>query len=136
MKGGALRLTADQVETALWAVRDLHTRRGLENRVPLGLADLFHLLEAASVHGTENSCDAVELEDEFFIDSDEAAAILCCTPRWVRHVHADLDGRKIAGRWAFRRHAVVEYAEERKGVRGDSNRVSPNGCGAVPTRAA
>jgi hypothetical protein len=130
-----MRLTAEQVEIALWAVRDLHTRRGLENRVPPGLADLFHLLEAASVHGTENSYEAVELEDEFFIDSDEAAAILCCTPRWVRQIRADLDGRKIAGRWAFRRHAVVEYAAQ-KGVGGDSNRVPANGCGAVFEGAA
>jgi hypothetical protein len=62
------------------------------------------------VHGTENNRDAVELEDEFFIDSDAAAAILGCTTRWVRHIRTDLDGRKIAGRWAFRRHTVVDYA--------------------------
>jgi hypothetical protein len=135
MKDGAVRLTADQVEIALWAVRDLHTRRGLENRVPPALTDLFHTLEAASVHGTENGSDAVELEDEFFIDSDEAAAILCCTPRWVRQIRADLDGRKIAGRWAFRRHAVVEYAE-RKSVGGESNRVPTNGRRAVFEGAA
>jgi hypothetical protein len=135
MTDGALRLTADQVEIALWAVRDLHTRRGLENRVPPALTDLFHTLEAASVDGTENDRDVVELEDEFFIDSDAAAAILCCTPRWVRRIHADIDGRKIAGRWAFRRHAVVEYAAQ-KGVGGDSNRVPANGCGAVFEGAA
>ena len=107
-----LRLTAEQVDVCLWAVRDLHTRRGLENRVPASLSDLFRILEAASAHGTENNRDAVQLENEF-IDSDEAAAILGCTTRWVRQIHADLDGVKIAGRWAFRRHTVVEYANAR-----------------------
>ena len=46
-----IRLTAQQVEIALWAVRELHTRRGLENRVPPALTDLY-LLEAV-VHGTK-----------------------------------------------------------------------------------
>jgi hypothetical protein len=130
---GALRLSADEVEIAVWAVRDLHTRRGLENRVPPGLADLFHRLEAASVHGTENDRDVVELEDEFFIDSDQAAAILGCTPRWVRHIHTDLDGVKIGRTWIFRRQTVTDYAERKSG---DGTRVPPDGRGAISPRAA
>ncbi|MEV6255586.1 helix-turn-helix domain-containing protein [Nocardia sp. NPDC051911] len=48
------------------------------------------------------------------IGSVEAAAILGCSERWVRHIAADLDGIRIGHWWRFRRSVVEEYAQARR----------------------
>ena len=109
-----MNLTEDQVQMAIYAVRDLITRRTLGGQpIPHG----FHAFPrqlATSAHGTESSTDGPPLTPDELIDTNEAATILNCSTRWVRHICNDLDGQNISGRWLFSRHNVVEYAEERQ----------------------
>ena len=109
-------LTGDQVEAALYAVADCVGRRRLENRpVPGEVVALHHRLLIASDCGTEIQSDIGQLEGgDDFIGSSETAAILRCSTRWVRTIHADLGGEKIGARYLFRRQHVIDYAEARQ----------------------
>lgn len=128
-------LSGDDIESALLCVSDFVARRRLDSRrVDPAIERLRVRLEAASVDGSENDSGAAQLDVEDLIDSSEAAMILRCSPRWVRDIHADLDGIWIAGRWAFPRQAVVDYGQARE-AGCDRNRVSTTRGGAVPPRA-
>lgn len=112
-----LQLTDGQVEAALYAVTDLVARRRLEGSpVPAEVVSLHRTLTAASVCGTENDSPASELDDDPIVDSTEAAELLGCSTRWVRCIRADLDGRKVGGRWVFQRQDIVNYARARESV--------------------
>jgi hypothetical protein len=105
-------LDLDQGRLALYAVRDLISRRMLGNNpIPPGVHRLCHDLEAASLHGTRSQAAQEEWDPEELIDTAEAAAILNCSTRWVRQIRNDLDGHNISGRWIFRRQTVVDYAD-------------------------
>jgi hypothetical protein len=109
-----LRLTSQQVEAALFAVSDVVTRRRMFGQpIPPAVVALRQKLEIASVCGTETDSEAEQLKDDL-IDSDTAAEILGYSSRWVRKIHASLDGRCIAGSWVFQRQKVIEYAEGRR----------------------
>lgn len=96
---------------ALYAVRDLITRRRLAGRpIPHEVLSLYAALDSASLFGRESDTAPAQLGDDF-IGASEAAEIIGCSSRWVREIHADLDGRLVAGRWVFPRHVVVEYAQ-------------------------
>ena len=80
---------------------------------PTWLVDHLALLEdraSGSANGTKHEVPQQELEP---IGTAEAARILGCSPRYIRRIHADLDGRLIANRWFFDRKLVVEYGEHR-----------------------
>jgi hypothetical protein len=127
-------LTAVQVEAVLYALRDLVSRRVLGGQpIRQEIQDLYEQLLAGSTHGTKNDPLCEELAPDDLIDTKEAATILGCSTRWVRRIHADLDGQSCGGRWVFRRQAVVEYAEL-KGVDGEGNRIPPAGSRAVSSR--
>jgi hypothetical protein len=109
-----VNLDEDQIQMAIYAVRDLITRRTLGGQpIPNGFHTFLDHL-TTSVHGTETSTDETRLTPDELIDTTEAATILNCSTRWVRHIRNDLDGRNISGRWVFNRHNVVDYAEERQ----------------------
>jgi hypothetical protein len=125
-----LQLTQHQVEVALFAVNDMVTRKELKNSRWRELVELFDLLDAASVNGTETHGAGEQFNLDSLIDTHEAAEILHCTTRRVTQIHADLDGVKIGRTWIFRRQTVAEYADA-KGVGGDSNRIPGVGRRAV-----
>jgi hypothetical protein len=132
-----MRLTSDQVDVLLYALRDLIARRNLAHRpVPPRVKDLnIAALQWMSAGRHESVDGPEELTPDTLIGTAEAAAILGCTPRHAARLAADLDGQLVEGRWVFRRQTVVEYAEL-KGAWNDGNRVSRTRGGAVPPRAA
>ena len=130
-----MNLSSEHVEWALYALRDLISRRRLGGQpIPRELVDLYRDLDN-SADGSQTPTAARELPTEDLIDTSQAAGILGCTTRRVTQIHADLDGVKIARTWVFRRQTVVEYAQA-KGMGSDGNRILDVGCGAVPPRAA
>lgn len=117
MNGSSEFVDRDRVLLELHIVRDFIARRLLGgNPIPPGTRRLCHDLEVASVHGTEPVAALEELEPEDLIDTNEAAAILNCSARWVRQIRNDLDGQNISGRWIFRRQTVVDYADQKGGA--------------------
>ena len=129
-------LSTAQIEVALYAVCDLISRRVLGGQpVREEIKGLYEQLVVASAYGTGNEAAEAESAEDDLIDTTQAAAILGCSARWVRRIHADLDGQKCGGRWVFRRAAVAEFAEL-KGVDGESDRVSPARSRAVSSRTA
>lgn len=130
-----MNLTEEQIQLALYAVRDLLARRALGGQpIPTGL-DRLHEQLATSAHGTENGVAERQSTTEELIDTTEAAAILNCSTRWVRQIRHDLDGQNISGRWVFKRQTVVEYADL-KGGTGDRDRLPPPRSRAIPPGAA
>lgn len=131
-----MRLSEDQVAAALYAVRDLISRRQLGGRpIPKAVLELHHALSEGSVCGTEKCSGTEQLDVSDTINAQTAASIIGCSDSFVRRIAADLDGWKVGRDWVFRRQVVVDYAEA-KGVGGDSNRVPPARSGAVPPRVA
>lgn len=111
-----MNLSDEQARLALYAVTDLLTRRQRGGQpVPAGFYRFRQQLDA-SVYGSETDTPTAESvdDDEDLIDTTEAAQILGCSDRWVRSIRSDLDGLNIGGRWVFRRHLVVEYADMRR----------------------
>ncbi|WP_449560316.1 helix-turn-helix domain-containing protein [Mycolicibacterium mageritense] len=76
--------------------------------VPGWMRNLHHQLNA-SVDGPKTA--VAQPQSNTAIDTEEAASILGCSTRHVRRLAADLDGQRVAGRWIFHRHNVIEYAE-------------------------
>ncbi len=74
--------------------------------------DQLENLARSSAYGTQTSSDTTESEHDL-IGAHDAACILGCSARYVRRIHADLDGRQIAGRWVFDRKTVNDYALHR-----------------------
>ncbi len=115
-----LRLSADEVEAALYCVADTITRRKLAGRnTPTEVVALYRLLADTSRHaassaaGTGKCCREGPLNDEH-IDSTAAASILGCSARRVRTIATDLDGQRVGTQWVFPRSAVLSYAEAKR----------------------
>jgi hypothetical protein len=132
-----LKIPPEQIGLLTWAVRDVISRRRLDGRASWAtmhsLEALYHRITSAD--GSETTSTPEELYEDDLIDTTAAAAILGCSTRWIREIRADIDGRKVGGRWVFPRQVVTQYAEL-KGVGDDSNRIPRVGGGAVPERAA
>lgn len=99
-------------------IRDLTTevvlrRQQIGAPIPERVRDL---LRYVSCRGHQPACAATEsVEDtDDLISTEQVAAILGCSPRHARRLSADLDGRRVAGRWTYNRTAVTEYAEARR----------------------
>ena len=133
-----MNFSSDQMALLRWALRDVRARRKLDGRAGLDtmrrLDELYHYL-LTSADGTEFDSAPEKLMADDLIDTEAAAEILGCSTRWIREIRADLEGRKLAGRWLFPRQVVIEYVEM-KGADCDGNRVPRAGRGAVPPRAA
>ena len=85
--------------------------------MPQRLKDHLDYLSAlGSRHGTEYEGGQQESNNDF-IDADQAARTLGCSSRYVRRIAADLDGRKIAGRWIFDKKLVDQYGTAKAGGR-------------------
>lgn len=79
-------------------------------QIPDGLLQHLADLTGSSTSGTQ-SVAAQPNSTHDLIGAQEAAAILNCTSRYIRRIHADLDGQLISGRWMFNRHTVTNYAQ-------------------------
>lgn len=71
---------------------------------------LAHLetIAASSATGTKH---VVEQQESELIGTTEAAQILGCSTRYVRRIHATLDGNRIGNTWTFPREVVEDYAQ-------------------------
>jgi hypothetical protein len=111
-------LTATEVESMHYALRDFIARRGLEKRP---LPRRFHTLQARLVSFVrETKTCAVQTHsassaEEELIDTAEAAAILDCTPQWVGRIRDRLGVREIGSQRVFPRQNVVQYAQRKTG---------------------
>ncbi|CPS10208.1 helix-turn-helix domain-containing protein [Mycobacteroides abscessus] len=115
----SLRLDDDDIEWLLFCANEVLGRRRLAG-VPIphrliSLAGRLDLHAAMSADGHENNYHQTGSDREDLIDSTQAARILGVTPRHLRRLHADLDGRKIAGRWMFKTSTVDEYRTAKEG---------------------
>lgn len=113
--------TAAEVQMLHYAVRDLVARAdlGIRPPLPVGFSDLNVRL-ASSVRGTKTCAPQPQSppsKAEELIDSAQAAAILCCSDRWVRdpRFRDRLGGREIGGRWLYPRQTVVDHAQRKAG---------------------
>jgi hypothetical protein len=110
--------TSAEIKLLYHAVRDYRVRGRLGNR---SIPERYEPLEAklASFVDETKTCAAqtysAQSVTEELIDTNEAAAILDCTPQWVRRIHTELGGRDVGGRHAFPRQTVVDYAERKAG---------------------
>jgi len=79
--------------------------------LPQRLKEHLRVLEstpASSAAGTE--CEAAQASSTHdLIGTDQAAQILGCSTRYVCRIAADLDGRRVSGRWSFDKQLVVAY---------------------------
>lgn len=77
--------------------------------LPSRLREHLRSLDNSFAEETKPVVGQAHSEHEF-IDTAEAARILGCSPQYVRRIHTDLDGQRIAGRWLFDRDTVTHYA--------------------------
>jgi hypothetical protein len=109
-----LSLAGDDLESAVYVVgRFIDGLRAGAPPVPKQVTDWCLKVRLAwemSADGHENADGAEELDREL-IDTTEVASILNVTPRQVRRMANDLDGRKHGGMWLFPRQTVIDYVE-------------------------
>ncbi|MCV7214708.1 hypothetical protein H7J51_05340 [Mycobacterium crocinum] len=82
---------------------------------PRWLLDHIDQLEHQSRRGCARETESVAgLEESNLIGTAEAARIIGCSQQYIRRIHADLDGHRIArNAWLFDKRKVVEYATHR-----------------------
>lgn len=115
---GVITLTSAEVRLVLFAIGDLISRRWFGNKpLPRGFYALQNRL-ASFVHETKSCASqphSSSSEAEELIDTNEAAAILHCTPQWVGRIRDRLGVREIGSQRVFPRQSVVDYAERKAG---------------------
>jgi hypothetical protein len=116
---GAITFTAAEVVLLHYAVRDLVVRADLGIRPPLsGGFDAVHAKLVSFVRETKTCASQAQSPlsaAEELIDTSAAAAMLNCSPQWVRRIREKLNGHEIGGRYVFRRQTVVEHAKRKAG---------------------
>lgn len=114
-----IRLDHDDVEWLLFCANEVLGRRRLAGvPIPSRLVTLAGRLDLHAVmsrDGHENDCHDTGSECEDLIGSAQAAQMLGVTSRHLRRLHADLDGRKLAGRWMFKAATINEYRTAKEG---------------------
>lgn len=108
---------ADLIDLRLAIHARITHRRRNGVGVPTGAAEALVAFEAAIAATTTMSDDGhadvpepdVPQHCITWIDADEAARRLGVTPRHIRRIAASLDGRRIAGRWAFPDDSIATY---------------------------
>jgi hypothetical protein len=109
-------LRGDDLESAVYVVgRFIDGLRAGAPPVPRQVTDWclkVRLAWETSADGHEND-DVAEQLDQELIDVTESAFILNRSPRQVRRLVNDLDGRKRGGVWLFPKTTVIDYAERR-----------------------
>jgi hypothetical protein len=100
-----------------WAISVQARRDSVHASKPLRQLQQLLADEAAQVSGGHvadvRKTAVVPISPENMINTEEAAAMLRRSPRQIRRLAADLEGRQIAGRWLFDRDVVAAAAAER-----------------------
>lgn len=110
-----MAISDDDLRLVRFCVAEMVLRRQRTGEpIPTKIHRLLATLSGAA-RGSESEPVAPpsNQDDDELIDTDQAAAILGCSTRWIRTIAADLDGTKVAGRWVFSRHHVTDYATGR-----------------------
>jgi hypothetical protein len=113
LRGGAVVEVARALD---WLIRVHERRDSVHASQPLRALQQLLAAEAAQVSArtfADVRKTAVVPTSQNMITSEEAAAMLQRSPRQVRRLAADLEGRQIAGRWLFDRDLVAAAAAER-----------------------
>ncbi|MFI6366040.1 hypothetical protein ACIBG0_25165 [Nocardia sp. NPDC050630] len=105
----------------------IHLRSRVRLELSVGSTDSGRVHELATAIESElaisavgNAGNANKSESEIadgtsaLIGAKEAARLIGCTDRQIRNLAADLDGRKVDGRWLFNRRVVLAYAAGRQ----------------------
>lgn len=112
------RLSDEDLRAAYYCAGEVLRGRRLRGQpIPAWLRTLFDHLDSevrASHTRQQSRSDETQLKSDDWIGSGQAAVILGWSQRRVQRRAADLDGRSIGGRLAFREAVVVEYAEGRR----------------------
>lgn len=98
-------------------VTDLVLRRQRYGQpIPSSVRDLLAALSSGGGTGHGDVGADSDLGCDDLINTTQAAAILGCSPRWVRKIANDLDGWKTQkgnGHHVFHRRTVLQYADAR-----------------------
>lgn len=113
-----MKLEGEDLDCAYYvAHRFIGAQRAMNRPVPGTVLQWCRRVALAwelSADGHESDGETGELNQEELCDTAEAAHIMGVTERQARRLANDLDGRKVAGVWTFRRQAVVDYAEAKR----------------------
>lgn len=107
---GAVLLDGDDLEVVAYAVSVTQAARRRNGLPPSHRLAALALLLAA--RGQEDS-PAEPVGDADYMDTNEAATLLGCSPRTARRLAPKLGGRMVAGRLLLDRVAVTEHLEGR-----------------------
>ena len=115
-----MTFTDHEFDLVRYAIRDVIARRRLfGHQLPAGMEDLDKRLQRERLvsdlgNETHTKIGQLEQEDvEDVIDTIEAASILSITPRRVRQLAADLEGRRCSWGYIFNRQVVIDYANSK-----------------------
>jgi hypothetical protein len=118
---GACTFTAAEIRALHHGFRDFMVRQTFGSK-PV-LAREFHTAHAKLVGFVQETKTCVTQPEsatsavEELIDTNEAAAILDCTPQWVGRIRGRLGVREIGSQRVFPRQIVVQYAQRKAGQR-------------------
>lgn len=110
-------VTPDDLRAAMYCAAEvIRGRRRTGVTVPSWLRQLeSHLALALALADTGGPENGVSACSEAMIGTGEAARILGLSPRRVREIVSDLDGRRIGRKsWAFDPNTVREYAKAKR----------------------
>ncbi|MBF6422694.1 helix-turn-helix domain-containing protein [Nocardia farcinica] len=107
-----MNISDREVRAAYHCVAEVYRRRQ-HNGAPIAgpIRHLYERLHTEISQGPADQPDPSIHSDE--ISTNTAAAILGCSPRWVRKIANDLDGIRVGRTWIFNRATVEEYAQAR-----------------------
>ncbi|MGV9331057.1 helix-turn-helix domain-containing protein [Nocardia sp. NPDC003726] len=104
-----VKLSDLEVEWAYYCLAEMmRHRRRIGAPIPDHIRRLFDRL--GNARDAEEPDPRIESDE---ISAETAAAILGCSPQWVRKIAADLDGVHVGRIWVFNRATVEEYARAR-----------------------
>ena len=105
---GAVLLTAQDIDAALYAVEAAQRSRQRNGLSPLRSLARLHIALTASGHPDTPPAEPAQTET---MTTVEAAQLLKCSERTARRLAPKLGGRNIGGRWLLDRQAVFEHLQ-------------------------
>jgi hypothetical protein len=116
--GPVLVITHGWLQTVLTAVLVAERVRGLSHLPPSPAYDQLRAALQAAISvlpPTETPTTArAHTNGDRWLTTEEAAEMLCCSPRQIRYLAPKLDGDRSTGRWLIPHTAVVEHLHGRR----------------------